>query len=288
MALKKKSSGGGGANWMDTYGDMVTLLLCFFVLLYSMSTISEDKWKAIVQSFNPSAILDSQATAGDDGPIDDPSDGMGLSELELGPTEVEDALEALYESLKEYAEENNMQEVIEITRGDGYVFVSFADAVFFDGDSSVLRKDGEVILDVVVDALEPAVTYIDELRVMGHPAQAQANQANPVANDRRLASNRSTNVLIYIQENCTIDPARLINVGYGQWRPIDSNDDGEHRAHNRRVELLITGKNIESMLGDALEQYTSIRAGEASFRSDSETGSLSVSGVVSTSTANET
>ena len=51
MAIKKKSGGGGGgANWMDTYGDMVTLLLCFFVLLYSMSTISEEKFKAIVQT----------------------------------------------------------------------------------------------------------------------------------------------------------------------------------------------------------------------------------------------
>ena len=40
---------------MDTYGDMVTLLLCFFVLLYSMSTISEEHWKALVMSFNPLA-----------------------------------------------------------------------------------------------------------------------------------------------------------------------------------------------------------------------------------------
>ena len=42
-SIKKKSSGGGGANWMDTYGDMVTRLLCFFVLLYSMSTIDSEK-----------------------------------------------------------------------------------------------------------------------------------------------------------------------------------------------------------------------------------------------------
>ncbi len=279
MALKKKSSGGGGANWMDTYGDMVTLLLCFFVLLYSMSTISQDKWKAIVQSFNPSAIKESQATAGDDGPVDDPSDGMGLGELELGPTEVEDILEALFQSLSEYTEQSEMQDVIEITKGDGYVFVSFADAVFFDGDSAVLRKDGMEVLDVVVGALEPATNYIDELRVMGHTAQAQADRANRVSTDRKLASDRATSVLIYIQEHSKIEPARLISVGYGQWRPIDSNDNAEHRAHNRRVELLITGMDIESQLGDALEQYTSIRSGEASFRSGGETDAQSASGV---------
>ena len=63
-SIKKKSSGGGGANWMDTYGDMVTLLLCFFVLLYSMSSIDEAKWKIIVQSFNPS-IVDETDPPGD-------------------------------------------------------------------------------------------------------------------------------------------------------------------------------------------------------------------------------
>ena len=60
--MKKKHSGGGGANWMDTYGDMVTLLLCFFVMLYSMSSMDQQKWMALVESFNPDA--QTQQTSG--------------------------------------------------------------------------------------------------------------------------------------------------------------------------------------------------------------------------------
>ena len=267
MAIKKKSGGGGGgANWMDTYGDMVTLLLCFFVLLYSMSTISEDKWKAIVQSFNPNSIeAPTMIDGGNEGPLADPVDeGSGLdkgNQPEITPEDVEAALEALFEALQSMSEESGASEAIEVTRGDGYVFVSFADAVFFDGDSAVLRPDGQAILDTVIEALNPAVPYIDELRVMGHTAQARPDRPNDPEGDRRLASNRAVNVVIYIQERCDIDPARLIGVGYGQWRPVDKNDTSEQRAHNRRVELLITGRDIENQLGDALEQYTSIRTG---------------------------
>ncbi len=268
MAIKKKGGGGGGgANWMDTYGDMVTLLLCFFVLLYSMSTISDAKWKAIVQSFNPSAIKEATVTSGSEGPIDG-DDNLGTDNMNMGPEEItaeeiEDALATLFQTLQDYAEQNDMEDMIEVTKGDGYVFVSFADAVFFNGDSAVLREDGKTILDVVVGAIDPAAPYIDELRVMGHTAQADPNRPNRTEGDRHLASDRATNVVIYIQDSCKLDPARLISVGYGQWRPVDLNDTGEHRAHNRRVELLITGKDLESQLGDALEQYTSIRAGDS-------------------------
>ena len=59
----KKKRKAGGASWMDTYGDMVTLLLCFFVLLYSMSTVDQEKWEEVVRSFsretNTSVDIDS-------------------------------------------------------------------------------------------------------------------------------------------------------------------------------------------------------------------------------------
>jgi chemotaxis protein MotB len=271
MAIKKKSGGGGGgANWMDTYGDMVTLLLCFFVLLYSMSTISEEKFKAIVQSFNPSSLETSTMTSGSEGPLADPSEGIGSDfgitppdETEIEQADIEDLMQQLAQMLKEMAAESGQAENIEVTKGDGYVFVSFNNAVFFLGDSPAITYEGERILNTVADALNHAAKAVDELRIMGHTAQASPDRANNVDNDRRLSSNRATNVAIYLQKRVEISPARIVSVGYGQWRPVDTNATSSGRAHNRRVEMIITGKNLYNELGDALEQYRTIRTGNA-------------------------
>ncbi len=272
MAIKKKKSGGGGANWMDTYGDMVTLLLCFFVLLYSMSTISEDKWKTIVLSFNPNAILEPTETPkGDDsGPNADPDQTGNLvtiEELKMEQQEIEDAITALYLTLREYADQNDQGKNIEVTRGDGYVFVSFNDAVFFAGDSYTLLPAGREVLQVVSDALSHAADYIDEVDVMGHTAQASPNRPNPVYADRFLASNRATISAVYIQEHSTLPGARIVVKSFGQHLPVAGNDTEEERSQNRRVELMVTGKDVWNELGDSVKQYYSQRSGEADLTS---------------------
>lgn len=257
MKRRKKSSG-GGANWMDTYGDMVTLLLCFFVLLYSMSTISEDKWRALVMSFNPSAAMAPTENSGNDGPVSDPSDGMGLEDsVQASQEEIDETMQALFQSLSAYLEQQDAehQNLISVTQGDGKVFITFNQAVFFNGDSAVLRSEAYPILDSVCAMLDEAVGAISEVRVLGHTAQAYAERPNDVAEDRLLSSERATNVVIYVQTHCSLSPSRLISEGMGQWRPVASNDTEEERAKNRRVEMIISGRNLEQELEDGIKTY---------------------------------
>ncbi len=284
--MKKKSGGGegGGANWMDTYGDMVTLLLCFFVLLYSMSTVDENKWKALVQSFNPNAIpSQTEIVGGDkDGPYAEDND---FFEGVMDPAMLEEMMEAaenaslagqqgqvdkeidqLYEQLKTFIDESGKN--IEITKGDGYVFLSLVDTVFFYPDLYDMLPEGRGLLEQIAPVLKAAAPSIDEIRISGHTAQGQDDAENDPEGDRMLSAQRAAQVSYYLQQLCRpkddsdvgLDPARIVGQSFGQWRPIAANDD-DNRRKNRRVEMTITGKDLGSKLGDAIEQYYTQREG---------------------------
>ena len=258
---KKKGGGGGGANWMDTYGDMVTLLLCFFVLLYSMSTISEENWKKIVMSFNPNSILTQTDPEGHGGPYADPEVGdqnPGLQEIEDSPNqnEIENMMEELYMALQNYTKQEGLESAVSVSQDGGLIYLKLMNKAMFRGDSSELLPEARDILGGVCNILEKAKPAIEEIRVEGHTAQQYANQPNVTRGDRELASSRATEVTIFIQEHTTIHPARLRSVGWGQWHAIANNQDEEHRAPNRRVELVISARNLEDEdLGNTLSQF---------------------------------
>lgn len=260
MAIKKKKSGGGGANWMDTYGDMVTLLLCFFVLLYSMSTISEDKWKAIVQSFNPNAIPDPTPTIeGTPGPSAD-GEESGIAptqeEMEEMQEKVEQDIQELLEQIQEFVQQQNLQDAVTVSSDGGKIFITFSQSIFFDGESPVIRKEAYPILDKVSEMLSGVAGSLDEVRVQGHTARA-GKGPNNVVNDRTLSSNRAANVIIYIQEHSVVPPSCLVSEGFGEWRPVAPNDTAEDRAKNRRVEMIISGRDIEAEFEEngGIQQY---------------------------------
>lgn len=251
MAGKKKKRSEGGANWMDTYGDMVTLLLCFFVLLYSMSSIDSDKWELLVKSFNPDAQYLAKSNTDNE-----ESEYEYYTDENISPNEQMDEFDKIYYELSKYITENNLQTDIEISKGDGFTFITFRDNVFFDGDSYVLKNDGKVILDEFSNAIINAADSIQEIQILGHTSQARPEVPNEPITDRFLSSNRATEVLLYIQQKNIIEPSKLVSCGYGQFRPISSFDTKEARAKNRRVEILIT--KTDSVVKSLDEYYTEV------------------------------
>lgn len=243
---KKKWS---GSNWMDTYGDMVTLLLCFFVLLYSISTIDTVKWKNFVKSMNPNAEDQvSQLVLDTDAPPDR-EDVPGGSELEKSADreKIDEDFDDLYEDLQKMAEESGGE--ILVTEGDDFVFIMFRDRVIFEGDSSVLLKEGEKVIDKFAETIKPYKSAIKELRVMGHTTQALPDKKNPIESDRTLSAMRSARVTIYLQEKKALEAYKIVSLGYGQHHPVASFKTEKDRSMNRRVEFMIskTGGSVESL-----------------------------------------
>lgn len=243
MKRRKKGSEEGG--WLNTYADMVTLLLCFFVLLYSISSVDKSKWENLVISLNPDA-----AEA-----LNEPHSDGTETEGTLEKLPDADAFEEIYDSLMQAAQDLGIENQVSITQGDGYTFISFKDKVFFDGDSPVLKEEGKKVLDMFAEAIAPAAEEIKEIEVLGHTSQGDPNIPNEVITDRVLSAERSAQIVAYIQEKDIIEPARLISMAFGQFRPIDTFQTQEGRAHNRRAEILITKNgSVERSLSYYYEQ----------------------------------
>lgn len=252
MARRKPDEGGGGPSWLDTYADMVTLMLTFFVMLFAMSSMDSTKWKKLVQAFSgnrqatqiieqtaaqstsDSTILDQNFTV----PALPGEEGEGTG---TGSDSGEMDFDDLYDYINNYVKEKDLDSSVAVHKGDGYTFITFQNSIFFSGDSAVLRDEGKVILDYLCEGLKQVADDVGEMRFYGHTARAD-DQKTPesLAFDRKLSTDRASNVLLYVQYKNIIDPKKMVAEGYGEYRPLVPHDGTEAtRVKNRRVDIYI-------------------------------------------------
>lgn len=246
---------------MDTYGDMVTLLLTFFVMLYSMSSLNQQKWEIFVKSIIPNAgTAESQQVAINQEVEGGQYDVEGSMDTDTKPPQGVD-MDKLYLALAQELEAANVSGAT-ISRGDGYTFVVFEDQAFFSGDSSVLTEEAKGVLDIFCSVITPAAEAIGQIDILGHTSQGSPDHPNNPRTDRLLSSMRSAEVAAYIQEKNIIEPDKLVGISYGQFRPVDTFETREGRAKNRRVELLILdeGVDLRSMNEYYEEYYSGVNA----------------------------
>ncbi|RDY28932.1 chemotaxis protein MotB [Romboutsia weinsteinii] len=212
-------------SWLTTYSDTITLLLTFFILLYSMSVIDNEKLKQV------SGALHSELT--------------GRPLLVENIDEVVDGVEPMipeqsdYESLVEKVNiilsENDLQDAVKIREEDRGVALQLEESILFDQGNADLKEGSKTILDVISDIL-PKLD--NQIVVEGHTDNVPINSSR-YASNWELSTARSVNVLRYFVEQKNFEPTRLSATGYGEYRPLVENTSDENKSINRRVDIVI-------------------------------------------------
>ncbi len=256
MANKKPEEPPKGAPaWQATFADLMNLLLCFFVLLFSMSTVDAEKWEKVVASFNQTfSVFTAGATAIGDGilisngvsqlnELDEyinstgkMDDGEIVSEdVAAAQAQMEES-EELAEMIQEAVTEKDMDEMIDVEFTSQYVQLTLKGALLFDSGSTLLKDEALPVLDQVGLILE---RYADgTIEIEGHTDNVPMSGAKYSNNDE-LSSGRALSVFNYLLGSTNLNPANIKHAGRGEYLPVADNATAEGRSKNRRVEIKI-------------------------------------------------
>lgn len=255
-------------GWINTFADLMNLLLCFFVLLFSMSTVDADKYEQLVTSLSESIdIFDGGGNAVGEGAFvssgtsqkismeqyfnkfenngEDPEtqdDSSELSEEEKYKKKMAEQLkertEELYEEITLNAEKRNIQDMVNINMDEQYQYVqiSLNGAILFDSGSDEIKKSAMGILSKVGDILK---IYDDHMiKIEGHTDNVPIS-GGKFENNMWLSTARATRVFEYFTEKKGLVPKKLEATGRSKYDPVATNETEKGRAKNRRVEIKI-------------------------------------------------
>lgn len=228
--LKKNRDSGGSGDWITIYADMVTLLLCFFVLLYSFSAIDNEKFRQFISSFQGKSILD-----GGEVVLPGPDTDFPIDEWEGDEDPYWADSERLLEYVKRYLVEHGIDGSIEVNRDERGVQLQMPDHLFFNSGEARITSRGLNILENLTPLFEEIP---NKVLVEGHTDTRPMNSIAFPSN-WELSCGRAASVVRYFTEDMGLVPKRFIAVGYGEFHPVESNATSEGRAANRRVVMVI-------------------------------------------------
>lgn len=233
FGLKKGDSSSGG-GWEIVYSGFILILLCFFIMLCSFSTMEEAKIMRFVRSFTNAVSFFPSGTRFESGTVVLPeSPGMVASRSELAK---------LFEDLEMLSDRFNLKDKIELLfSGEGLVMRLSEHTLFESGQASISPQARRLLEKIGVIVAQ--TTYL--IRIEGHTDDVPIHTAMFPSN-WELSTARAVNVLRYLIENHRIDSQRLSAEGFGEFQPMVPNDTAENRAKNRRVEVIFMRTDREN------------------------------------------
>jgi chemotaxis protein MotB len=253
--------------WAIPYGDLITLLLAFFVVMYAMSSVNEGKYRvlsdSLVAAFNgapktlePIQVGEKQVGSGADlaiSLVQQPMiDGqqrraiqpIGMSQLgqqasmPSDPAQERDELAGVANEVEQSMSDLIDRELVTVRRHGKWVEVEIRTDILFPSGVATLSPPAEQVLQQLAETLKP---FPNAIRVEGHtdnrPISTAAFPSNWELSAARAAS------VVHLFTRAGMNPARLAVIGLGENRPAQSNATAEGRNANRRVLLVILGSS---------------------------------------------
>ena len=274
MARKKKpeEAPAGAPAWMATFSDLMNLLLCFFVLLFSMSSTDTAKYNEIVEAITSSfSIFSGGGSALDQGILissgvsqlnelaeyysnlaventakeDGTKGGSGKSDTDKSAenkTEDKTGETKKVENKEVTINQFKLNDMVQLKMDTSYNYIGLSiDGYFlFDSGRAELKKGADAVLDKAAGVL---MKFKDaNIVIEGHTDNVPQTNTVKYKNNLWLSGARAMTVLEYLTEVEHMDPKKLSASGKGEYEPIASNKTAEGRQKNRRVEIKIFNK----------------------------------------------
>ena len=236
MARKKKNNELPTSNWLDTYADMITLVMTFFVLLYSMSTVDQAKLQQVSNALN-NFLTGSEGASTLQYNLYD-----GEVPLVGGETKIDTIEEkTTYEEVKDFVDKNSLYDVVSIVSDERGVILQLKDSILFEKAKADLKDDSLALLDKINGLI---LILPNAVIIEGHTDNVPINTIEFPTN-WELSGDRASKVLRYFTEIKGQDPKKFTYQGCGDTKPLVENNTEENRAINRRVNILIVANNKE-------------------------------------------
>ena len=217
-------------RWLVSYADFITLLFAFFTSLYAMSSVNEGKYRvlsdSLAVSFN-SSVHTSNASA------------SGVSFVKQGSRNItsdfHNVFSNKYDKIKDALKELEKNRKLSFIVDENMLTIRISESVLFTPGKDELIDDAHPVLDEVIAILKGLPNSV---RIEGHTDNIPINTERFPSN-WDLSSARSIAILKYFINEHGFAPSRLSALGYGEYRPIETNDTPSGRLKNRRVDIMV-------------------------------------------------
>jgi len=239
-------------RYMVTYADLITLLLAFFIILYAMSDVNKAKFEELASSlqvaFNSGSPTVLNLEVAENKEI---KKRQTVTEKEMETMKAvkeQNELRKIQEKIDQEIKEEGLQDKVKTQLTDEGLKILLTDKILFQPGQAILKQESLQIISTISTTL---IDLQNPVQVNGFtdniPIQTQQFPSN-----WELSSARALSVLRYLlEENNQLVPTRFAATGYGEYKPIATNDTEEGRNMNRRVEILIERINSDGLMKES-------------------------------------